>query len=83
MASFAIDPVSSALRYMASGPLADSMADLATDRAGCFLLGASYPGPKLSVNPIGSQGPVHPPQQVLTNYSHAHSILGTRAIAML
>jgi 6-phosphogluconolactonase len=75
VASFAIDPISGRLRYIASGPLADSMAYLATDRTGRFLLGASYPGHKLSVNPLGPQGTVHPPQQVLPHYPHAHSIL--------
>ncbi len=75
VAGFAIDPVSGKLKYIASGPLADSMAYLATDRTGRFLLGASYPGHKLTVNPIGPQGTVHPPQQVLANHPHAHSIL--------
>ncbi len=73
--SFAIDPGSGQLRYIASGPLADSMAYLTTDHTGRFLLGASYPGHKLTVNPIDPRGLVHPPQQVLTNYAHAHSIL--------
>jgi len=75
VAGFAIDPGSGQLHYIASGALADSMAYLATDRTGRFLLGASYPGHKLTVNPIGPQGTVHPPQQVLSNYPHAHSIL--------
>src|SRR5712692_877340 len=63
-AGFAIDPASGKLKYVASGPLADSMAYLSTDRTGRFLLGASYPGHKITVNPIGPQGTVHPPQQV-------------------
>jgi 6-phosphogluconolactonase len=75
VASFAIDPGSGTLRYLASGLLADSMAYLVTDRTGRFLLGASYPGHKLTVNPIGPPGMVQPPQQVLLNYPHAHSIL--------
>jgi len=75
VAGFAVDLASGKLQYIASGPLADSMAYLATDRTGRFLLGASYPGHKLTVNPIGPQGTVHPPQQVLSNYRHAHSIL--------
>ena len=41
VAGFAIDAVSGKLKYIASGPLADSMAYIATDRTGRFLLGAS------------------------------------------
>jgi len=72
---FAIDPASGRLKHVASGPLADSMAYIATDRTGKFLLGASYPGHKLTVNPIGSPGTVQPPHQVLTDHPNAHSIL--------
>ena len=75
VSGFAINPASGRLTYIASGPLADSMAYLVTDRTGRFLLGASYPGHKLTVNPIGPPGTVQPPQQVLQNYPHAHSIL--------
>jgi len=74
-AGFAIDPTSGKLKHIASGPLADSMAYIATDRTGRFLLGASYPGHKITVNPIGPPGTVQPPQQVLPNYPNAHSIL--------
>src|SRR6058998_214604 len=72
---FAIDPASGRLKHVASGPLADSMAYIATDRTGKFLLGASYPGHKLTVNPIGSPGTVLPPHQVLPDYPNAHAIL--------
>ncbi len=74
-AGFAIDPASGKLKHIASGPLADSMAYIATDRTGRFLLGASYPGHKITVNPIGPRGTVQPPQQVLPNHPNAHSIL--------
>jgi 6-phosphogluconolactonase len=74
-AGFAIDPASGTLKHVASGPLADSMAYIATDRTGRFLFGASYPGHKITVNPIGPKGAVQPPQQVLENYPNAHSIL--------
>ncbi|MSO56412.1 MAG: lactonase family protein [Acidobacteria bacterium] len=73
-AGFAIDPTSGRLRYVASGPLADSMAYIAVDRTGRFLLGASYPGHKVTVNPIGPPGTVQPPRQVLDNHPNAHSI---------
>ena len=78
-AGFAIDPASGKLKHVASGPLADSMAYIATDRTGRFLLGASYPGHKVTVNPIGPPGTVQPPQQVLPNYPNAHSILADAA----
>jgi 6-phosphogluconolactonase len=75
VASFAINPASGRLTYLASGRLADSMAYLVTDRTGCFLLGASYPGHKLTVNPIEPPGIVQPPHQVLPDHPHAHAIL--------
>ena len=78
-AGFAIDPASGKLKHVASGPLADSMAYIATDRTGRFLLGASYPGHKVTVNPIGSPGTVQAPQQVLPNYPNAHAILADAA----
>src|SRR6187200_1065742 len=56
VSSFVIHPASGRLTYLASAPLADSMAYLVTDRTGRFLLGASYPGHKLTVNPIGPPG---------------------------
>jgi 6-phosphogluconolactonase len=59
---------------VASGPLADSMAYLATDRTGRFLLGASYPGHKVTVNPIDAPGRVGPVQQVLPDHPNAHAI---------
>jgi len=74
-AGFAIDPSSGKLKFVAAGPLADSLAYISTDRTGRFLLGASYPGHRVTVNPIGSPGKVSPPQQVLENYPNAHSIM--------
>src|SRR3989442_7386762 len=78
-AGFAIDPSTGKLKFVASGPLADSLAYIATDRTGRFLLGASYPGHRVTVNPIGSPGKVLPPQQVLENYPNAHSIFADAA----
>ena len=74
-AGFAIDCASGKLRHVASGPLADSLAYIVTDRTGRFLLGASYPGHKITVNPIGPQGTVQAPRQVLPGHPNAHSIL--------
>jgi 6-phosphogluconolactonase len=74
-AGFAIDAATGTLRHVASGPLADSMAYIATDRSGRFLLGASYPGHKVTVNPIGPAGTVQPARQVLPDHPNAHSIM--------
>jgi 6-phosphogluconolactonase len=74
-AGFAIDPASGKLKHVASGPLPDSMAYIATDRTGRFLLGASYPGHKVTVSPIGPPGTVQPAQQVLPDHPNAHSIM--------
>ena len=78
-AGFAIDPTSGKLKHVASGPLADSMAYIATDRTGRYLLGASYPGHKVTVNPIGPPGSVQAPKQVLPGYPNAHAILADAA----
>ena len=74
-AGYAIDPAAGTLTHVASGPLADSMAYIAVDRTGRFLLGASYPGNKITVNPIGPPGTVRPVQQTLPHHPKAHSIL--------
>jgi 6-phosphogluconolactonase len=39
------------------------------------LLGASYPGHKITVNPVDPPGVVQPVQQVLDSHRNAHSIL--------
>jgi 6-phosphogluconolactonase len=49
----------------AGGPLADSMAYIATDRTGRFLLSASYQGNKVAVNAIGPTGVVGPTLQTI------------------
>lgn len=74
VACFAIDARSGRLKHLGNGPLADSMAYIATDRTGRFLLAASYPGHKLTVSPIGAKGIVGPTRQVLENHTNAHSI---------
>jgi 6-phosphogluconolactonase len=78
-AGFAIDPASGKLTHVASGPLPDSMAYIATDRTGRFLLGASYPGHKVTVSPIGPPGTVQAVQQVLPDHPNAHSIMADAA----
>lgn len=79
VAGFAIDPARGRLEHLASGPLPDSMAYLSTDRTGRYLLGASYPGNKVTVSPIGPTGTVRPPQQILPDHPNAHAILADAA----
>lgn len=71
---FAIDAATGKLSHLGSGPLADSMANIVTDRSGKYLLSASYGGDKVAVNPIGPDGKVGAPQQVVATGKNAHSI---------
>jgi len=73
--SFAIDPKSGHLTYRGRGPLADSMANIATDRSGKFLFSASYGGNKVAINPIGADGIVGEPTQVIPTGLNAHAFL--------
>ena len=73
--TFSIDPKTGKLKFIGSGPLADSMPFIATDRTGCWLLAASYQGHKFTVSPINAQGIVQPTQQILENHTNAHSIM--------
>ncbi len=75
VATYAIDPKSGKLKFIGSGPLADSMPYISTDRSGRFLFAASYSGHKFTVSPIGANGVIGPTQQVLENHTNAHSIL--------
>jgi 6-phosphogluconolactonase len=74
-ATFAIDSKTGKLKHLGNATLADSMAYIVTDRTGKWLLSASYPGHKISVNPIGPDGIVQAPKQVLPTPPNAHSIL--------
>ena len=78
-ATFAIDAKTGKLGFVGSGPLADAMAYIATDRSGKFLLSASYGGGKIAVNPIGADGIVGPAQQVIANQPNAHAVIADRA----
>src|SRR5881628_1779892 len=72
-AGFAIDPTTGKLKFIASGPLADSLAYIAVDRTGRYLLGASYPGHRVTVNRIDPPGTVQPAHQVLEGHPNAHA----------
>ncbi|MFL5268847.1 MAG: lactonase family protein [Stellaceae bacterium] len=74
--SFAIDPVTGRLSHLATTPLQDSMAYIVTDRTGRYLLSASYPGNKLTINPIDDNGRiVEKPTQIIPDRPKAHCIL--------
>lgn len=74
-ASFQIAVDDGTLTHVASGPLPDRMAYLATDRTGNFLLSASYTGHKIAVNPIAPDGRVQAPIQIIPTEPNAHAIL--------
>ena len=76
VASFAIDPASGKLKHLGNAPLEASMAYTAIDRTGRWLIAASYPAGKLTVNEIDEQGQVKaPPSQIITDRPKAHSVL--------
>jgi 6-phosphogluconolactonase len=77
--TYAIDAGSGKLTHVGNGPLADSMAYIATDRTGTFLLSASYGGNKIAVNPIGPDGIVKPPSAVIPTGPNAHAIQADRS----
>ncbi|MFL9927518.1 beta-propeller fold lactonase family protein [Herbaspirillum lusitanum] len=75
VASYAIDAVSGKLKMLSTVPLADNMANLATDKTGRYLFAASYTGHKISVNAIGADGTVQtPPLSVIPTGKNAHAI---------
>jgi 6-phosphogluconolactonase len=74
--TFAIDRASGRLTHLATTPLQDSMAYIITDRTGRYLLAASYPGNKLTINPIDEQGHiVEKPTQIILDRPKSHCIL--------
>jgi 6-phosphogluconolactonase len=56
-------------------PVAESMSYLAVDRSGRFLLGASYAGNIVTVNPIAADGSVAPSAQIYATLPKAHCVL--------
>ena len=73
--TFDIDAKTGRLKLAGAGPLADSMAYLAVDRTGRFLLSASYGGHKVTVNAIGPNGVISAAQQVVATEPNAHAII--------
>lgn len=78
-ATFSIDAKTGKLTHVGNGPLADSMAYISTDRTGKWLLGASYPGHKVTVNPIGANGVIAAVKQTIPNLPNSHSIIADKS----
>jgi 6-phosphogluconolactonase len=78
VASFTIDPGSGGLQPLGTAALPEAMAYIATDRAGRYLLSASYVGASLALSRIGEGGAVEGPAlQVIDTPPKAHCILAT------
>ncbi len=76
VSTFALDRASGRLTHLGTTPLADSMAYIVTDRTGRYLLSASYPGNKLTINPVGDNGLIQEkPTQIIPDRPKAHCIL--------
>ena len=67
------------LRAVGKGPLADSVPYITFDRSGRYLLSASYHGGLVSVNPVGANGVVGEPLQVVPTARNAHAIQTDRS----
>jgi 6-phosphogluconolactonase len=72
---FAIDRGTGALTRTSSAPLAESFPYVYYDRSGKYLLGASYGGNLVSVNPVNADGSLGAPMQVIPTARNAHSII--------
>jgi 6-phosphogluconolactonase len=74
VATLAIDGLTGQLSLLGLAPLLHSAPYICTDRTGRWLFAASYHGDLLSVSPIGPQGFVQPPHQVVRTEPNPHSI---------
>jgi len=77
--TYSIDRKSGALKEIGRGELAESFPYIYADKTGHFLLGASYGANLVSVNPIGKDGKVGKPQQVIPTARNAHAIITDRS----
>jgi 6-phosphogluconolactonase len=79
VATFSLNPQNGMPTYLGSGPLANSMAYMTTDRSGRFLLSASYQGNEVTVSPIEPNGIVRETQQAIATEPSAHCIVADPA----
>jgi 6-phosphogluconolactonase len=75
LVTFAIDAESGKLTLIGSGPLADSMCYITTDRGGRFILAASYGGNKITLSSIKPDGVVDGTQQIVATQPNAHCVI--------
>ena len=73
--TYSIDRSTGALKSVGTGPLHESFPYIVLDRSGRFLLGASYGAHLVSVNPVGADGRVGEPMQVIPTARNAHAII--------
>jgi 6-phosphogluconolactonase len=76
--TYSIDRGTGALKLVGGGPLAESFPYIHLVRSGRFLLGASYGAHLVSVNPVGADGRVGEPTQVIPTARNAHAIITDR-----
>src|SRR3954470_8638140 len=74
----AIDRRTGALKALGTAPLAESLPYITFDRTGRYLLGASYGANLVCVNPVGADGRVGEPMQVIPTARNAHAIITDR-----
>ena len=72
--TYSIDKNTGALSLVGKGPLSESYPYITIDRTGRYLLSASYGGHQVGVNPIGADGKVGEPHQVIPTARNAHAI---------
>ena len=72
--TYRIDRGTGALTLVGTGPLAESFPYIHIERTGRYLLGASYGAHLVSVNPVGADGRVGEPLQVIPTARNAHAI---------
>ena len=72
--AFAIEPGNGALKALGKAPLAESCPYISLDHTGRTLLGASYAGHLVSASPVGTDGRVGEPKQVIPVGRNAHAI---------
>jgi 6-phosphogluconolactonase len=75
---FSIDRRNGSLKAIGAGPLAESFPYITFDRTGRWLLGASYGGHLVSVNPVDADGAVGEPLEAIPTARHAHAIITDR-----
>lgn len=76
---YGIDRDTGALTSLGTAPLAASLPYIVFDKTGRWLLGASYGAHLVSVNPVGADGRVGKPQQVIPTARNAHAIITDRS----